>query len=64
MSFIVLNGLGRSHLPEHLLLRDTLYLLQGISGKYVRFASKGESDSNNLVFVDDTVRVFLEDSPF
>ncbi|OBZ70405.1 Spindle pole body component alp6 [Grifola frondosa] len=45
---------GRSHLPEQLILRDTLYLLQGISGKYVHFSSGRDSDQNNeLVFTDD-----------
>ncbi|BEJ16140.1 hypothetical protein CspHIS471_0507450 [Cutaneotrichosporon sp. HIS471] len=29
---------GRRPFPEHLLLRDALYLLQGIDGRYVRFA--------------------------
>jgi gamma-tubulin complex component 3 len=29
---------GRCPFPEHLLLRDALYLLQGIDGRYVRFA--------------------------
>ncbi|KAL0949514.1 hypothetical protein HGRIS_009565 [Hohenbuehelia grisea] len=50
----------RSHLPEHLLLRDTLYLLQGISGKYVRFAERNAEDDealHELVFVDDTTFV-------
>ncbi|KAJ3987247.1 gamma-tubulin complex, component 3 [Lentinula detonsa] len=43
---------GRPHLPEYLLLRDTLYLLQGISGKYIRLSS--QNDSNQLEFVDNT----------
>ena len=46
----------RSHLPEDLLLRDTLYLLQGISGKHVQFAPAKDADNNQLVFGDDTVR--------
>lgn len=29
---------GRAPFPESLLLRDTLYLLQGIDGRFVRFA--------------------------
>ncbi|KAJ7638857.1 gamma-tubulin complex DGRIP91/SPC98 component [Roridomyces roridus] len=46
---------GRPHLPERLLLRDTLYLLQGISGKYVRFSIQDESEvDNKVVFVDDS----------
>jgi gamma-tubulin complex component 3 len=53
--------LGRPHLPEHLLLRDTLYLLQGISGKYVRFSIQDDPEQENkLVFMDDSVR----SSPF
>lgn len=47
---------GRPHLPEHLLLRDTLYLLQGISGKHVTFSAPDNSDERStLVFVDDPV---------
>ncbi|KAJ7908318.1 gamma-tubulin complex, component 3 [Mycena leptocephala] len=47
--------LGRPHLPEHLLLRDTLYLLQGISGKYVRFSIQDDPEQENkLVFMDDS----------
>ncbi|KAK7470598.1 Microtubule-nucleating Tub4p (gamma-tubulin) complex component [Stygiomarasmius scandens] len=41
---------GRSHLPEHLLLRDTLYLLQGISGKYIRLANLEQQ--HTLEFID------------
>ncbi|KAF9221950.1 gamma-tubulin complex, component 3 [Gyrodon lividus] len=44
---------SRSHLPEHLLLRDTLYLLQGISGKYVQLSFSYQDDLNKLVFTDD-----------
>ncbi|CCL99413.1 uncharacterized protein FIBRA_01431 [Fibroporia radiculosa] len=48
------SKIGRPHLPEHLILRDTLYLLQGISGKYVHFAPSIDPDGNNeLVFTDD-----------
>ncbi|KAJ7283605.1 gamma-tubulin complex, component 3 [Mycena rebaudengoi] len=47
--------IGRSHLAENLLLRDTLYLLQGISGKYVRFSIQDDPEvENKLVFVEDT----------
>ncbi|KAG8218482.1 Spc98 family-domain-containing protein [Butyriboletus roseoflavus] len=46
---------ARARLPEHLLLRDTLYLLQGISGKYVQLAVSDQDDLNKLVFLDDTV---------
>ncbi|KAJ6485068.1 gamma-tubulin complex, component 3, partial [Mycena vitilis] len=46
---------GRPHLPENLLLRDTLYLLQGISGKYVRFSIQDDPEfDNKLVFMDDS----------
>ncbi|KAG6890342.1 hypothetical protein C0992_002167 [Termitomyces sp. T32_za158] len=46
------NGLAQ--LSEQLLLRDALYLLQGISGKYIRFSSEnGLNIDNTLVFVDD-----------
>lgn len=48
---------GRPHLPEQALLRDALYLLQGISGKYVRFVEEGRDDEedNRIIFVDDPV---------
>lgn len=46
--------LGVPVLPEHLLLRDTLYLLQGISGKYVQFSRESE-DKNSVIFVGDPV---------
>jgi gamma-tubulin complex component 3 len=39
---------------ESLLVRDTLYLMQGISGKYVRFSSLKENEKN-LIFVVDSV---------
>lgn len=32
--------------PQHLLLRDTLYLLQGIDGRYVRFAISPPKEQN------------------
>ncbi|KAH9951715.1 gamma-tubulin complex DGRIP91/SPC98 component [Amylocystis lapponica] len=45
---------GQPHLPEHLMLRDTLYLLQGISGKYVHFSpSKDPEENSELTFTDD-----------
>jgi gamma-tubulin complex component 3 len=47
---------GRPCLPENLLLRDTLYLLQGISGRYIRFSAPDDPDpQHKLVFVDDSV---------
>jgi gamma-tubulin complex component 3 len=46
---------GRPHLPEDLLLRDVLYLLQGISGKYVRFDSNKSKGEQYVVFVEDGV---------
>ncbi|RDB22495.1 Spindle pole body component alp6 [Hypsizygus marmoreus] len=46
--------IGRSHLPEQPLLRDALYLLQGISGKYVHFNLNDDANSEDtLVFVED-----------
>jgi len=50
LTFIV----GASHMHESLLVRDTLYLMQGISGKYVRFSSLKENEKN-LVFSVDSV---------
>ncbi|KAG9317306.1 gamma-tubulin complex, component 3 [Chiua virens] len=44
---------ARVHLPEHLLLRDTLYLLQGISGKYVQLTFSDQDELNKLIFLDD-----------
>ncbi|KAL4075878.1 gamma-tubulin complex, component 3 [Scleroderma citrinum] len=46
--------IGRPHLSEHLLLRDTLYLLQGISGKYVQLSISNQDDPGKLTFMDDT----------
>jgi len=43
-------------LNESLLVRDTLYLMQGISGKYVRFAISQASDKT-LVFTSDPVYI-------
>ncbi|TFK55684.1 gamma-tubulin complex DGRIP91/SPC98 component [Heliocybe sulcata] len=43
---------GYPTLPEHLLLRDTLYLLQGISGKYVQFVSDSDN-GKRVVFKED-----------
>ncbi|CAK5275539.1 unnamed protein product [Mycena citricolor] len=48
------SKLGRQQLPENLLLRDTLYLLQGISGKYVRFSADEVDSENQLGFVEDS----------
>lgn len=53
-------AIGIRHLPESLLLRDTLYILQGISGKYVKLFVSGTADQDSkLEFVDDPVRLFL-----
>lgn len=49
--------LGRPHLPENLILRDTLYLLQGISGRYVSFAPGDETNLvDRIIFREDPVR--------
>ena len=45
---------GKPHLPEEALIRDALYILQGISGRYVRFVDEG--NEKQLVFSDDPVR--------
>lgn len=45
--------IGRHQISEQSLLRDVLYLLQGISGKYVHFSLQDDSDiENTLVFLD------------
>ncbi|EPQ59222.1 gamma-tubulin complex, DGRIP91/SPC98 component [Gloeophyllum trabeum ATCC 11539] len=45
---------GCPELSEHLLLRDTLYLLQGISGKYVQFAPASDpNQERQIVFLED-----------
>ncbi|KAF7332094.1 Spindle pole body component [Mycena kentingensis (nom. inval.)] len=47
--------IGRQHVPESLLLRDTLYLLQGISGKYIRLSLEEDVDSDGkLIFAEDS----------
>lgn len=54
-----INDLGRPPLPEQRLLRDALYLLQGISGKHVHFSSYKDNGIhlvNELSFVTDPVR--------
>ncbi|KAF9567322.1 gamma-tubulin complex, DGRIP91/SPC98 component [Agrocybe pediades] len=43
---------GTPLIDESALVRDTLYLMQGISGKYVRFASS-EDDEKSLTFTSD-----------
>lgn len=63
--YVLLYMTGRPHLPEQALLRDALYLLQGISGKYVRFVEEGRDDEedNRIIFVDDPVmfRMFFSE---
>ncbi|KAM6495845.1 gamma-tubulin complex DGRIP91/SPC98 component [Amanita muscaria] len=46
---------GRTNLPEHLLLCDALYLLQGISGRYIKFSHS--EDNHSIVFMDETNRL-------
>lgn len=38
--------LAQPPFPQHLLLRDALYLLQGIDGRYVRFALRPPPEQN------------------
>ncbi|TFK23266.1 gamma-tubulin complex DGRIP91/SPC98 component [Coprinopsis marcescibilis] len=40
--------------PEELLLRDSIYILQGITGKYIQFSSSDEDD-DRIVFLEDQV---------
>lgn len=49
---------GAQHMAESHLVRDTLYLMQGISGKYIKFAPSKE-DVKTLVFTADVVSVSL-----
>lgn len=52
--------LGRPHLSEEALLRDALYILQGISGKYVRFVEGDEASAEpKLIFEEDPVSTEL-----
>jgi gamma-tubulin complex component 3 len=46
---------GRPQISESLLLRDALYLLQGISGKVVRFAENKTDGELTVVFSEDPV---------
>ncbi|KXN89628.1 hypothetical protein AN958_05495 [Leucoagaricus sp. SymC.cos] len=47
---------GYAHIPEQQLLRDALYILQGISGKYVKI-SASEEDDNCVVFLEDAKNI-------
>ncbi|KAG7096908.1 hypothetical protein E1B28_004313 [Marasmius oreades] len=48
-----LQSVAGTPLPENLLLRDTLYLLQGISGRYVQFSPDRDlDDQHTLEFVE------------
>ncbi|KAI0774140.1 gamma-tubulin complex DGRIP91/SPC98 component [Fomes fomentarius] len=48
------SQIGQPHIPEQLILRDTLYLLQGISGKYIQFSvSKDAEQNKELIFAED-----------
>jgi hypothetical protein len=42
---------GHHQISESLLLRDAVYLLQGISGKYINFASSDQED-DKITFAD------------
>lgn len=47
---------GRPHIPEHVLVRDTLYLLQGISGNYVFFEDANGEEEKKVIFRESSVR--------
>ncbi|KAG2013609.1 gamma-tubulin complex component 3 [Coprinopsis cinerea AmutBmut pab1-1] len=47
---------GQSQIPEILLLRDAIYILQGISGKFIHFASNDE-EVDKIVFVEDSTYI-------
>jgi gamma-tubulin complex component 3 len=54
---------GRPQISESLLLRDALYLLQGISGKVVRFAENKTDGELTVVFSEDPVSNLFEVMP-
>lgn len=54
---------GYAHISERLLLRDALYLLQGISGKYVKISTSKEDDNDRVVFLEDSVGDRLSNFP-
>jgi gamma-tubulin complex component 3 len=62
--------IGCPHIQELALLRDALYLLQGISGKHVRFATGKDGETEmSLLFMEDTVGLIVQhclaiDHPF
>ncbi|KAI6047201.1 gamma-tubulin complex, component 3 [Pisolithus marmoratus] len=45
--------IGHPHLSETFLIKDTLYLLQGISGKYIQLSTSDQDDQSKLIFADD-----------
>lgn len=54
---LLMGSLGKLVMPEPILLRDTLYLLQGISGKHIRFSSSNGGESmQQVVFSEAPVR--------
>jgi gamma-tubulin complex component 3 len=53
-------GIGCPHIQELALLRDALYLLQGISGKHVRFATGKDGEAEmSLLFTEDSVSLVI-----
>ena len=51
--------IGKPHLPEEALLRDALYILQGISGKHINLLQGDTAGSDSkLIFNEDPVRDF------
>ena len=55
--------MGTPLLPEEELLRDALFILQGISGKHVKLVDDGQKADAKLVFNEDSVRIFFAFSP-
>ena len=52
--------MGHPQLSEEALLRDALYILQGISGKFVRLIEgDGRNPESRLLFSDDPVSLLL-----
>jgi gamma-tubulin complex component 3 len=57
-------GIGSPHIQELALLRDALYLLQGISGKHVRFAKGKDGEVEmSLVFTENAVGLVIRYFP-